>query len=347
MRALFAATLLVGVSLPAFAQGPDDLWETQSTMEMAGMQMPGRTQKICKPKGQVEQAAAPVDDKCKLVDSKRSGNKMTFKVACDDGKNQYTGEGESEIVGPDSYRGKMHMAGKMEGRDMEMSMSYSGKKIGNCKYEDPTIKSKQMMAEYEKSTAAECKKAAEALNAQMFAPEVQMCQKFKPELCERANKVAGGMRNVEGYRAQTKASGDWKGAFKMCSVDLAAVTKDACKSALGKKDWEFVAETCPDDAKPLAKQHCEGRDYTAMMESEYRNICARFARKARKGAEHADGGEPASPAAPVSGQSGSTQGANAPAGETPAGSTTEPAQKPSATDAIKQGADKLKKFLKF
>lgn len=343
MKVVLAAAVLSGASLSAFAQGPDDLWEVQTTMEMAGMQMPGRNQKVCKPKGQVEQAAAPTDDKCKLVDSKRSGNKMTFKVACDDGKNKYTGEGESEIIGPDSYRGKMHMAGKMDGEDVDMIMSYAGKKVGSCKYEDPALKGKQMMAEQEQRMAAECKKAAEALNWQMFTPEIQACQKYKPELCDRANKVASGMHSVDGYRAQMKASGDWKGAFKSCGVDLAAITKDACKSAMGKKDWEFVSEQCPDDARPLAKQYCEGRDYTAMMSSEYRAICARFARKARGGDDASTSAEPA--AAPAPAPAGAGQNASAPAGNAPSGA--EPAQKPSATDAIKQGADKLKKFLKF
>lgn len=346
MRTVPIAAVLAGVAFSAFAQGPDDLWEMQTTMEMAGMQMPGRDQKVCKPKGQIEQAAAPTDDKCKLVDSKRTGNKMRFKVACEDGKNKYTGEGESEITGPDSYRGKMHMAGKMEGEDMDMTMSYVGKKVGSCKYEDPALKGKQMMAEQEQRMAAECKKAAEALNWQLFTPEMQTCQKFKPDLCERANKAASGMHSVDGYRAQAKASGDWKGAFKFCAVDLAAVTKDACKSAMSKKDWDFVGETCADEAKALAKQHCEGRDYTAMMEGEYRSICARVARKARGGGEATTGAEPAAaPNAPAPAQSGASQNAGAPAGNAP--SSTEPAQKPSATESIKQGAEKLKKFLKF
>src|SRR5687767_8805147 len=103
-NAVLSATLaLLCPPIAAQAQDTDELWEVNMKMEMAGspIQMPTQNQRVCKPKGKPEEAAVPTDSKCRMTDSKQSGRRHTFKMACEDGKNKYTINGETESTGPD------------------------------------------------------------------------------------------------------------------------------------------------------------------------------------------------------------------------------------------------------
>jgi hypothetical protein len=250
------ALVLTAAPLAVAAQGSDDLWEVTMKMEMAGspMQMPEQTQRVCKPKGRPQEAAMPPDSKCKVIETKQSGRRHTFRMACEDGKNKYTVTGETESTGPDNYRGKMQSSGTMDGEPMNMTQTFSGRKVGTCTYEDPARKQQEMMAQSDAMMAKECRKSIDELQSVMFTMDGSPCTKLKQ---------------------------------------------------------------CEEDAKALAKQHCEGRAYTAAMASEYAPICSRYA---------ADLGGRSYTAMPAS---------------------TGAEQKPSTTDAIKKGTDKLKKFLKF
>jgi hypothetical protein len=310
------AIVLLCAPLTLAAQGPDELWEVTMKMEMAGapVQMPEQTQRVCKPKGKGQEADVPADNKCKLVDSKQSGRKRTFKMACEDGKNKYTVTGETESTGPDNYRGRMQTTGTMDGEPMNMTQAFSGKKVGGCTYEDPAKKQQEMMAQSNAMLAQECRKSIDELQSVMFTMDGSPCASLKPEFCAKVGKVATEMRDPAGFR---KYSGkDWQGSMKACSQDPLAVRRDACQASAAKRDWSFVADLCADEAQALAKQHCEGRTYTAAMSSEYAAICSRYAGNLAKG----------DVAAPP-----------------PTGAEA----KPSTGDSLKKGADKLKKFLKF
>jgi hypothetical protein len=300
--------------LLAAADGPDELWDVTMKMEMAGspVQMPEQNQRVCKPKGKAQEDVVPADSKCRMLDSKQSGRRHTFKMACEDGKNKYTVTGETESTGADNYRGKMNTVGTMDGEPVNMTQTFSGRKVGSCTWEDPARKQQEMMAQSDAMLAKECRKSIDELQSVMFTMEGSPCTKLKPEFCTKVGKVTGEMRTPAGFR---KYSGkDWQGSMQACGQDAAALKRDVCKAGAGKRDWSFVAEYCEDDAKALAGQHCEGRSYTAAMESEYAPICARYASRGRSyTATPAAGGE----------------------------------QKPSATETIKKSTDKLKKFLKF
>ena len=138
------ATLVVVLALlatgPAAAQmgykadpqGKDELWDVTSKMEMPGMPMamPAQTRRVCVEKGN-DAGTIPKNEGCTVVDTKRVGNKFTYRMQCKNGKNDYTATGESTSSG-NGYQGKMRMAGKMEGEQMEMAMEYSGTRVGNC-----------------------------------------------------------------------------------------------------------------------------------------------------------------------------------------------------------------------
>lgn len=137
MRTLRIVTVagLLAMTVAVFAQGPrtDGRWEIKVEMQMAGMTMPPQTvtqcvtpeqaadpQKAIPPAGRGQSASD-----CKISDYKTSGNDVTWTMACP--SQQMTGSGKFTYAG-DTYTGAMVM--KMQGQ--EMTMKYSGKRLGDC-----------------------------------------------------------------------------------------------------------------------------------------------------------------------------------------------------------------------
>jgi Protein of unknown function (DUF3617) len=130
--ALACGPVAAQVGYKADPQGKDELWDVTSKMEMPGMPMamPPQTRRVCVEKGN-DAGTIPKNDGCMVVDTKRVGNKFTYRMECKKGKDDYVATGES-TSGANGYQGTMRMAGKMEGQSMEMSMEYSGTRVGNC-----------------------------------------------------------------------------------------------------------------------------------------------------------------------------------------------------------------------
>ncbi len=128
--ALLAALLLPALVLAAAPAMKEGMWEITTTTVMPDMpfQVPPVTVNHCYTKEELKnQNYVPQqDDKCKMTESKQSGNKFTWKVVCT-GQNKGTGEGEITFKGT-SYEGKM--AFKSEG--MKMTSRYKAKRIGDC-----------------------------------------------------------------------------------------------------------------------------------------------------------------------------------------------------------------------
>jgi hypothetical protein len=126
----FVAAVCVPVT--SAAQGKDDLWEITSKMEMPGMPMamPAQTQRICVAKTGKDDDYIPKRENCRLQDSRRTGNKVTYKMVCT-GKDALTISGETTFAAT-SYEGRMQMSGKMDGQQVEMNQTYSGKRVGDC-----------------------------------------------------------------------------------------------------------------------------------------------------------------------------------------------------------------------
>lgn len=127
--ALAAASLLPSL---AAGQGKDDLWEITTKMEIVGMPMamPGQTMRQCVAKGGKDDDYVPRRENCKVLESKRTGNTIAYKMACT-GKDAMTATGETTVSGS-GYEGWMQMSAKMEGQDMQMKQTYSGKRVGDC-----------------------------------------------------------------------------------------------------------------------------------------------------------------------------------------------------------------------
>jgi len=316
--ALVTLSLAVGAAAQG-KPGQDELWEVTGKTEMAGMpmQMPAHTQQVCRPKGAAtDEDLVPKERDCRMTDVKRSGNRITFTMVCE-GKDRLTGTGDvqSDATG---YRGTMRMKGTMDGEPVDMTQTFSGRRVGTCTYEDPRKK-------YEAMTAQQCTAALDQMNTAMFTMDNAPCKAQKAEFCSRVSTMAQGMRSPAGYRAGVQKRSDWASMLSACGQDPGVITHEACAGSVQAKQYDFTLQYCEAEAKVLAAQHCEGVDYTVAMSSEYAAICRQYA--ATRGARP-------STAAPR------------PSGQPPA-QPQSPAQQPSATDALKEGADTLRKFLRW
>ncbi|MBI1398071.1 MAG: DUF3617 family protein [Betaproteobacteria bacterium] len=304
------------------APGQDEQWETTMSMETEGMTMPPMTQTVCTPKG-AKTENRMLDRNCRMLDSKQSGNKSTFRFACEEGADKWTGTGEMERIGSDAYRGTMNASGTRDGQPFTMKMNVSGKRKGTCTYEDPRRKVDELMAQRQAMMAKECDGMIEQLQPGVFfggnglPDDALVCKDRQADFCAKVASVTAGMRDVNGYTAAKEKYGDtWREAAKACGTDPASVTGPLCGSAVTGRNWQFLAANCPDEAATLRKENCTGRTYTSVA-ADFRELCAA-----------------------VGGLSYTAQ--------RPSTSNTDTTDTGKGlTDKLKEGAGKLRKFLKF
>ena len=114
----------------ASAQGSDDQYDVTVKMQMAGMAMPPISQRLCVKKGANDGDFIPRRENCRVSDTARTGSRLTFKITCA-GSNPMTGTGDFTF-GANGYNGQIHMKGKMEGQDVEMTQAIDGRRVGGC-----------------------------------------------------------------------------------------------------------------------------------------------------------------------------------------------------------------------
>lgn len=331
-RRLLIATLGF-MATSALAQGgPDELWDMTTRMEMAGMPAQATTQQVCMKKGETRAESFSQDKNCKVTEQRQAGNKLTWKVVCS-GPEPMTGTGEM-TRSANSMSGRIRMQGKSGGESVDMTVVYSGKRAGGCDAEEQNRKAQAMVAQGSAQIAQMCKDSMDKYMTLMFDGQSAPCAAQKAEYCGRVTKTAQSMRKPAGYRSAMKHDGLQRGGFdqagQACGVDTASVLADACKGATGSRDWPFVADYCPAEAQNLAAQHCAGRKYTAAMASEYKAVCQKYASAGGGDAGAAAQSQPGAQGQQQSGAQGQQQDASgAPAA-------------PSATDLVKDGANKLR-----
>ena len=120
----------LAASLPVAAQGKDELWEISSKMDMPGMPMaiPPQVNRVCVGKNRKDEDLVPRQSDCRMVDSKRTGSKFTYKMECT-GKEPMTMVGDMNF-GTNAYDGQMRMT--MTRTNDTMNMAVSGKRVGDC-----------------------------------------------------------------------------------------------------------------------------------------------------------------------------------------------------------------------
>ena len=133
-KATVAASALVALAWAqaVHAQAAGDLYEVTVRMEMAGMptQMPAITHRNCLKKGGSDADLLPHQDNCTVTDVKRTGNRLTFAIACT-GRDAMKGTGDFTFAG-DGYSGQIRLAGKMENEDVQVTQAIAGRRVGAC-----------------------------------------------------------------------------------------------------------------------------------------------------------------------------------------------------------------------
>jgi hypothetical protein len=127
---MLVSMAVLAAAPPVAAQGKDDLWEHSSKMEMPGMPMamPAQVNRVCVSKNRKDEDLIPTRDNCRVLDSKRTGNRVTYRMEC-------TGNEPMTIVGDltfgnNAYEGQMRMT--MTKTNDTMNMALSGRRVGDC-----------------------------------------------------------------------------------------------------------------------------------------------------------------------------------------------------------------------
>lgn len=136
-RLALAASCVVALSWIVAAQTParEGKWEITMQMDIPGMPMKLPATKVTQcltkedladPSRSAPKGPKDKNSDCQVSDHKVVGNKVTWTMVCK-GKDAMTGNGEI-VYAADSYDGWM----KMKTAESEMTMKYSGKRVGDC-----------------------------------------------------------------------------------------------------------------------------------------------------------------------------------------------------------------------
>jgi len=310
MRSPLVVLVLAVLASSAGAEEPGNLWEVTTSMEGAGMKMPGQTQQVCAPaNAEGPEAMSGDDNRCQMTDVQRSPGRFSYKVQCPDG----SGTGEMTYQGRDSYTQVMTMT--MDGETMKMSTQ--GRRIGSC----DASKVKKQIAGIQAQAAAGMAQACGSVLEQMVPAQLQSLEcdaKYKTQLCERFGTKAGfslvASRQPMGNSMMD--SGTLPEVAKFCGVQAEPLRERLCNDASKAGDLDFIGGQCPALAQPIAQRECAGRGFTTPPAEKYRDFCSNYARAMMDGGS----GDAAASATPP---------------ETPAA-------EPSTDDVLKEGAKRLK-----
>lgn len=379
MKRLIAPALAGLLCLSSLAgaaeQGPDELWETtmvtrgdgavtmpeiseeeRAQMRELGIEMPaagkgpggqpGMTMRVCQKKGARDEERL-ADEHCRITESRKVGRKQLFKLSCQDGADRWTVEGEMENQGKDAWRGRTLVKGTREGKPYNMEMESSGRRVGNCTHGEDLkrvqAQAQQAQAEAQARTTQECNRMMASLEPFAFfgSPDVPVtalpCRSRQAEFCAQVSRVLADMREPPGFEAAVARYGDrWSEAARVCGTDPAKVRAPVCRSAVDGARWPFVATHCSAEAAALRQKHCAGRT-GGTVERSRAEMCSAL------GGLSYTADVPRQPRA----GGGLSYTTEVPAAPSPAEPPPRDAGRKSPADMLKEGADRLKKFLKL
>lgn len=327
LRACCASVFLLGITSGALAAEPTgDRYRVTTRFEVPGMpfQMPSQSSEVCTAKGGGSESMVPRDDNCTVSDFKLSGGKASFRFECT-GKDAVSGDGETEMLGADAYSGRIRAVSRSGSETMDMTIRFDGKRIGGCDYrtESPEAMGNALV----KQT---CDAQVSNTSAyKMFIGPRAPCATQRAAYCANVTREATRMENPAHYPEHDIAV-PWQG-FEGCGRPRAGIVAkacaragtdgnlmfvgahcpdalaQACSGADPRSQGTFVATYCPAQASAAAAQHCQGRGYTAMSTSPYRDFCGKQASarlQQRMGGDADDQSTPDAPAAAPAAKSG-------------------------------------------
>jgi hypothetical protein len=294
VRALFCLIPML-VSGFVFA-APGYEWEMK--MEMEGMPFPMPAQKACTPQASREPPVTREDRECKILDKKMSGNRFQWKAQCKDG----TMVGDITST-PTSYSGTMKMT---DNSGATTSMKMSGKRLGECDYQDKSGQVAAGVKQGEEAKRKVCADALEHMQGSLFS--ATECASEKPAFCAKAQTLPGFVKLTDrmGSAQLEDPQIDKALGLDNCSLSVKKLRPKMCTTALGAGNLGFITRLCPTEQAALVKQHCEGRKYSSQIDAKYQDFCARAA-SGRDGSDSkaSDSGGVSKPGtAPASGMPG-------------------------------------------
>lgn len=301
----FAFALIAG---SAAAANIGELWEVSTVMNVPGMPagMGSQKSQVCRDK---DAPAGPPRSDCKISNHKRSGLTESMTVSCP--------RQDAMQVEMTYNAARTEYKGTMKSGDMVINTS--GRKVGAC---DPQVAKAQTDAKVAaaKKQGAEasaqlakvndgrikgCAEAVETMNVSKL-DVIPMCAQ-NPATCKLSPQDKDGLRVQTACRASAdeyckryqtmdgflKARGDEQGA-RLCKTTPQQVRASLCPRAAQTENLAFVGRQCPAEAKPIAKAHCVGRDYTSKRD-KYTDFCVAYL--SQHGGEEDSGGPAGRPAA--------------------------------------------------
>lgn len=127
--ALASCSLLVLPTAALAADMQPGQWEVTAQMQMEGMSIPPNTTRFCMRKEDTGKPPMQMDNSCKMLDQKRSGDTMSFRMQCNTPGQGATTMSMTITSTTTAYSG----SGEMDMGGEKMKMRYSGKRIGDCK----------------------------------------------------------------------------------------------------------------------------------------------------------------------------------------------------------------------
>jgi hypothetical protein len=285
-KTIFTAALAAALGLPlaSSAAGQDELWEITSQMNMAGMPagMGAQTSRICQDKDPSKHKVQGQNENCKVIDAKQSGNRSTTTVKCPD----------STMVIEHTYNAaRTEFKGTMKstGGQGDMTVTMSGRKVGSCDAQQARQESAAQQAKVQSTmdkVAADTKRRNdEQIKQCAVAVDTMDMSKLglyarcgqNPEICKTMAGTPGGKEVTDSCTARQtefckryqteagfiRAKAD-RNAAQMCGVSVDQIKASLCPRAAQSESLVFLGRYCPVEAKPVAQQHCAGRDFTAM-----------------------------------------------------------------------------------
>ena len=115
-----------------------------------------------------------------------------------------------------------------------------------------------------KKSDANCKSILDSMN-QTSPAVAKSCTARVAEFCKRYQTQDGFL----------KARAD-ENAAQMCGITTASVKEAQCPKAAQGGSLLFLGTYCPVEAKPIAQEHCAGRDYTSKLGGKYGAFCQAY-----------------------------------------------------------------------
>lgn len=262
------------VAAPWAVAAPGEFWEMTTKSEMPGMPMamPAQTMKVCVPKGAERDPKNSMTDKsCVMSDMKTVGNKMMWKVQCNNKGEVMNGEGEMTATG-DAQEGTTRLQGSSGGHKFDMTMTYKNRRIGGaCDTEDAV---KDVRAKMDAQKAVLCdttgRTTEQMLGQSTYLLNEEVCPGKKQPFCEMVRREIGRDSTVFAYVSRVDKNYQGKDRAKStsnsCGIDMEATTRAVCKT-FSSKNAESLTPHCPVEAKAYRdnerRKSCEGRSYTA------------------------------------------------------------------------------------